>query len=128
MAFIQNVTLDILKGKTTSTVSVSFTACFTSCELKAGFYFSDCVDLFGADSGPDQYLLPMGRTNCYQPKERCITRSYKRTVKNSILDEDPKWLGIFNRRDEVYARACIKPVVPRGECRNSPIEFDYFEV
>ncbi len=125
MASIHNVDLDIKKGKKSSTVIVTYKVCFTTCELRAGFYFSDYAHIWGSDPGPDDRLFLVGRSTCYRPNQTCITRSYRRVVPNSLLNED-KGFWFINKRDEVYARACVSPVEPTGDCANSTLHHDFF--
>ena len=107
------------------TVIVTYKVCFTSCEVKAGFYFSDSAYMWGSDPGPDDKLFQVGGTNCYRATRECISRKYVRRVNNSLLNEDSGFLGLWGG-DEVYAKACVKPVEPTGDCANSTIHHDSF--
>jgi len=123
MANIANLDLDIKKGSKESTVIVTYEICFTNCEIKAGAFFSDYSDIYGSDPGPDDHLVRIGVSSCFKATKECIKRKYTRKVNNSVLNED-NWL--FNRGDEVYAKACVKPFVPTGDCANSTIHHDKF--
>ncbi len=125
MANITKLDLDIKKGSRNSTVTVTYEICFTQCEVDAGFYYYDYADMYGSDPGADDLLFRVGGTNCFKAVKKCIPRKYTRNVNNSKLDEDPGFL-FFNKGDEVYAKACVKPVQPSGDCANSTIHHDKF--
>ena len=125
MANIANLDLDIKKGKTVTKVIVTYDICFTRCEIASGSFFSDYADMYGSDPGSDPRLFNIGRKNCFKATKRCIKRKYTKRVSNKLLNEDKGFLGI-NTGDEVYAKACVKHYVPKGDCANSTIHHDHF--
>ena len=116
MPSISNVKLAIVKGTGGSRrkVSVSYTMCFTSCEILAGSTFTEKVSLRGDDPIWDDHLTNI-RNSCVKATKECIDRKITSMVSRSVLDEDGDTVifgvPIFADRDNIYARVELKPFV-----------------
>ena len=124
MATISKLNLNIVKGKTTSSVTVTYDICFSRCELMDKTTFTETISLKGDDAWPDQddHLRTL-YSNCVQASKRCIPRKIVQKVSNKVLNEDDWFL---NRTDEVYAKVKLSPFKPRGTNSNSNIVYDRF--
>lgn len=125
MATISNLKLSIKKGSKTSSVKVTYDICFSYCERLADSVFVEKVTLRGDDPINDDHLLTMAN-NCVKATSACVSRSYSRTVNNSVLNEDPKILWI-KQSDEIYARVTLSPFNPGSTSANSNIVSSYFD-
>lgn len=118
MARIENLKMDVTKGKTESKVIVTYDLKFSKSELKADFVYSDGAYLHADDEGKesDEQLAVMGRKLAYKPKKKTIKRKFKKVFKNSSLDEDS---GLDDkdreRVDEIFARAKVWPATTSGD-------------
>lgn len=122
MATISNQKLDIQKGKSSSKVTLSYTICFSNCEVLAGTVYQEKVSLKGDDTFFDDHLTTL-RNTCIKASERCIKRSISRSVANKTLNEDN---SLFNRTDEVYGLIELTPFQARKTSAKTNIEYDRF--
>lgn len=125
MATVQDVRLEIgpEEERNRRRVTVSYRVCFSSCELLAGSVFTEVVTLRGDDPIWDDHLITLRRT-CVKAQERCVDRRISVLVSESTLDEDPDTIilgWVIGNKDEVYARVCVTPFVPTGNCATSNI-------
>jgi len=126
MATVNGVSLSIKKGKGRNRreVTVSYTLCFTSCEILAGSVFHEKVTLWGEDdTTPDDKLCVLSRA-CVKATTPTLKRTLTQSISRSILDEDPDVVlfGLrWARQDKIYARVDLTPFSPRGSsgCSNS---------
>lgn len=113
MPNIANLKLEIKKGTSKSTVTVTYDACFYKCELKDNTTFTETVKLRGEDLGSDPNLITLKR-NCVSATKQCVKRKITREIRNSVLNED--W-----GTDEVYAQVKLVPFKPGTASANSNI-------
>ena len=124
MPSISNVKLAIVKGTGGSRrkVTVSYTMCFTSCEILAGAVFTEKVVLRGDDPIWDDDLTTI-RNVCVRASKDCIDRKVTVNVSRSTLDEDGDTvifgIPIHAAKDEIYARVSLKPFVPASRTSDS---------
>lgn len=117
MATVTNVDLEVQKGGSGQRrrVSVTYTVCFSSCELLAETVFVEEVTLWGDDLLFDDQQATLLR-RCFKAEERCMERSVRRLVSRSTLDEDGDTvifgIPIIADRDELYARVTLTPFTP----------------
>lgn len=123
MATISNVKLAIKKGRGSSKVSLTYTLCFSGCELMDETTFVERVSLKGDDGILRDDHLTTLHNSCVKANKKCINRKIERTVANSTLNEDSSF---FNRTDEVYALIELTPFKPRKAAAKSNIEYDRF--
>jgi len=117
MANIVNLKLEIKKGSSKSTVTVTYDACFTQCELMDNTTFIETVRLRGDDVGPDPHLTTL-KNSCVSATKACVKRKITRELSNAILNEDNSF---FNRTDEVYAQVKLVPFKPSTSSASSNI-------
>lgn len=113
MANIVNLTLGIKKGTNKSTVTVTYDACFTKCELQDNTTFIETAKLRGDDPVNDDNLTTL-KTSCVSATKACVKRKITRSIPNSVLNED--W-----GTDEVYAQVKLVPFKPRTSSARSNI-------
>lgn len=124
MPSISNVRLAIAKGTGGSRrkVTVSYTMCFTPCEILAGSVFTEKVVLRGDDLVWDHNLTTI-RNLCVRASKDCIDRKITVNVSRSTLDEDGDTvifgIPIFADKDEIYARVTLTPFVPPSRTTDS---------
>jgi|KBSSwiS6_1023812.scaffolds.fasta_scaffold00673_9 hypothetical protein len=124
MPSITNVRLDIAKrtGGTKRKVTVTYTLCFSACEILAGSVFTERVVLRGDDPIWDNNLATI-RSVCVRANKDCIDRKITVDVSRRTLDEDGDTviLGIpvWADRDEIYARVSLTPFVPSSRTVDS---------
>jgi hypothetical protein len=126
MPSISNVKLDIAKGTGGSKrkVSVSYTMCFSTCEVLAGSVFTEKVVLRGDDLIWDSNLATI-RNSCVKSQKECIDRKFSVLVSRSRLDEDGDTvifgIPVFAARDEIYARVSLTPFAPSSRTTDSNV-------
>lgn len=124
MPSISNVRLDIAKRTEGSKrkVTVTYTMCFTHCEVMAGSVFIERVVLRGDDPIWDDNLSTI-RNVCVKAQRDCIERKIAVEVSRRTLDEDGDTviLGfpIHASRDEIYARVSLTPFTPSSRTTDS---------
>ncbi len=124
MATVTNVTLEIgpADSRNRRRVEVRWTVCFSRCEAMAASVFRERVALRGDDPVWDDHLITL-RSDCIRASQGCVERRLVRMVASSTLDEDPDTIilgWVIGNRDEVYARVCLEPFEPHGDCGSSP--------
>lgn len=124
MATISKLKLSIEKGRSKSTVTISYDICFSKYEVMDKSTFIERISLKGDDASPnpDDHLLTI-HSNCMQASKKCLPRKIVKKVSNKVLNEDDTFL---NRTDEVYARVSLTPFKPKSTSANSNIEYDRF--
>ena len=126
MATISNVRLSVQKGGNSSRrrVDVSYTVCYSACEVLAGSVFVEKVQLRGDDPIWDDNLVTM-RNTCVKAERGCVEREVSRFVSRRTLDEDGDTvifgIPIHADRDELYARVTLTPFSPGSSAANSNI-------
>lgn len=124
MPSISNVRLAIAKGTggNRRKVTVTYTMCFTSCEVLAGSVFTEKVRLRGDDPIWDDDLTTI-RNVCVRANKECIDRKITVNVSRSTLDEDGDTvifgIPVFADKDEIYARVTLTPFVPSSRTTDS---------
>lgn len=125
MATVTNVRLEIGRADSRNRrrVEVRWTVCFSRCEAMAGSVFREKVTLRGDDPVWDEHLVTL-RNDCVRASQGCVERRLVSTLASSTLDEDPDTIilgWVIGNKDEVYARVCLEPFEPRGDCGSSNV-------
>ena len=120
MASITNLKLELLEHnhkRKTAKVRVSYKVRLSSVERNmTGLVFRETIQLWGADfPDPDDHLYNFATQYFPKEKDGIVSRSRTVTLGEEILDED----GFPSPTDDVYAKVCITPILPSGQCRNS---------
>ncbi len=124
MPSISNVKLDIAKrtGDSKRKVTVTYTLCFSPCEILDGTVFTEKVVLRGDDPIWDDNLTTL-RTACVRASKDCIDRKVVANVSRRTLDEDGDTvifgIPVFADRDEIYARVSLTPYAPSSRSVDS---------
>ncbi len=104
-------------AKHTATVKVEYTLHQSAVERNmVGLRYRETIQLWGADSpDPDDFLFSFSTVvysnspNLHIPRQRTVT------LADDILDED----GFPRPTDEIYAKVCVRPLLPSADCANS---------
>jgi hypothetical protein len=119
MATVHTPVLELVKhdhAKKTATLKVEYTLHQAAVERNmVGLRYKETIQLWGADSGADDFLFSFATTTYPNSSDVHINRSRSVTLADDILDED----GWFWPTDEVYARVCVTPLLPNAHCKNS---------
>lgn len=121
MAAINNLKLALLAhdhNAKTAKIKVSYVAGLTSVERNmTGLRFRETIQIWGSDTGPDDYLYTFPTSSFWTQTDGTVERSRTVTIADDILDED----GIFYPTDEIYAKVWIRPLLPSTGYRRSNI-------
>ncbi len=122
MATITNLKLELLEHNhqtRTAKVKVSYKVYLSSVERNmTGLRYRENIELWGEDTpDPDDFLYRFPTAVFPAEQDGVVSRSRTVTVGDDVLDED----GFPRPTDEVYAKVCIKPLLPTGNCRKSNV-------
>ena len=103
----------------TATLKVNYTLHQSALERNLdGLRYRETIQLWGADDlSADDYLYTFPTRYFSNASSTHIDRERTVTISEDILDEDDFWL--WNPSDQVYAKVCVEPQMPRSDCTNS---------